>query len=117
MGVNVTLVVPSANPLEYASIVGRIIQKWGGVTVVEACGWWMDADGKAVQDRNSILMCSVGGIDDEVYGWWHDMADIVRKVFDQECVFLSFTSQDAELVEAERTVLIGGNDANISDVS
>ena len=117
MGVKVELEVPSVNPLEYAPIVGRIVQKWGGVKIVEVAGLWMGPDGKVVPDHNAVLTCSVGEFDDDVYTWWHDMAEIVRKVFAQECVILSFTPQDAELVYEGHTERIGGNDANISDAS
>lgn len=110
MGVNVTLVVPSASPQDVAPIIGAIVHRWDGVTVWRADGYWKDSAGAVICDRVSVLACSVGDFDDAAYEWWHDRAEAVRRAFTQDSVFLSFTPQNAELVGDGHTTRIGGND-------
>lgn len=117
MGVNVTLVVPTVNPRELLHWESTIVDRWGGgLTTWEGIGVWKDGLGHLIREPITVFACSVQAIvDDDTYGWWHGIADAIRRAFIQDCVFLSFTLQDAELVGNGFTERIGGNDANISD--
>ncbi len=114
MGVNVTLVVPSVQPLEVAPIAGRIVGRWGGLSSWEGKRWWLSVEGSTIDEPITVISCDVGVFDEEVYEWWHDVADAVRVAFDQTCVYIRTPDNGAELVYDGYTEKIGGNDANIS---
>ncbi len=114
MGVNVTLVIPSIRQMDVNLFAYQIVNRWGGLTSWTASGCWSNADGMLAVERVTVLACSVRAmIDEDVYQWWHDLADRVRVQFDQDCVFLSFTPEDAELVGKQWTTKIGGNDEDL----
>jgi hypothetical protein len=102
MGFNVRLIVPTHSEEELGPIIGRIIGRWGGVTVSKAVGWWADEDGVPVKDQVSVLECSIGGEWRQVRSvreWWFDLAETVRATFDQDSVFLSAHVETAMLVD------------------
>ncbi len=118
MGVNVTLIMPTINRREMTSFASSIAERWGGLTTWAGFGVWKNGKGQLIWDSVTVFSCSIQDvIDGNAYEWWHSLADAVRRTFKQECVFLSFTPQDAELVGDGFTERIGGNDANLSDLS
>ena len=98
MGHCVRLLVPTDNEGELAPILGRVIGRWGGVTVSDASGWWTDNNGTPVKDKLSVLDCSIGLWDQAARDWWFDISDVVRAEWKQDCVFLSVTGSDGYLV-------------------
>lgn len=107
MGYNVRLLVPTDNEVELAPIVGRVLGRWGGVTVSDAVGWWSDSSGTPIRDKLSVLECSIGLWDQAARDWWHDISDVVRSTFDQDCVFLSVVEEHAKLIGRDGIEVIG----------
>lgn len=109
MGHRVRLVAPSDNEMELSPIVGRIIGRWGGCTSYIGRGWWLDAKNQKVIDRLTILETSIGEWDYVAREWWSDLAEIVRKHWEQDCVFLSVVREEAKLLFAsDKWEQVGG---------
>lgn len=105
MGHCVRLIVPTDKEAELGPIIGRIIGRWDGVTILDGTGWWsppvgnQDDDTKyPVRDKLSILECSIGLWDLDAREWWCDLAAVVCRTFGQDCIFLSVTQETAMLV-------------------
>lgn len=104
MGHCVKLVVPTLygdttfKEEEVSPIIDRIVQHWGGVTVSDAEGWWTDNEGKAVKDTLSVMECHIGPWNEETQEWWFRLADLVRTMWNQDCVMLSVSNSDGWLV-------------------
>lgn len=101
MGHCVRLIVPTDKEAELGPIIGRVLERWGGVTILDASGWWEDDDGNPVKDTLSVLECSVGLWDIETRAWWHDLSAAVCDTFGQDCVFLSVQHETAILVRKD----------------
>lgn len=100
MGHCVRLLVPTDNEAELGPIIGRIVGRWGGVTMSDASGWWTDANSKPVKDKLTILECFTSSwFHPETREWWFDLADVVRKEWNQDCVMLTVHHADGWLVE------------------
>lgn len=99
MGHKIRLIVPTRKEAELGPLIGRIIGRWGGVTISDAVGWWSDKNGKPIRDVLSVLECSIGNWDREAMEWWYDLSVTVCSIFKQDCVFLSVTIEDASLIK------------------
>lgn len=106
MGYNVKLLVPTKNEAELGPIIGRILGHWGGVTISDASGWATDDNGKPIKDALSVIQCSIGSWDADARAWWFDLADTVRKEWNQESVFLSVTEEKMMLIRNNTRELI-----------
>lgn len=97
MGHRVRLIIPTDNEQEIGPIIGRIIGRWGGLTVTSGVGWWRGNNGW-VRNKLSVLECSIGLWDQTTREWWYDLAKIVRIEWSQDCVFLSVAEEHAKLI-------------------
>jgi hypothetical protein len=98
MGHCVRLFVPTENPMELSPIIGRIAGQWGGATVSNASGWWKNERGEVIRDQLSVLECCIGLWDQAARDWWHDLADVVRQEWSQDCVLMTIHDLDGWLV-------------------
>lgn len=98
LGHVVRLLVPTDNEAELAPIIGRVIGRWGGVTVSDASGWWTDKSGTPIKDKLSVVECHIGVWDQAARDWWFDISDVVKREWKQDCVMLSVHHSDGWLV-------------------
>lgn len=96
MGHCVRLIVPTGNEAQLAPIIGRIVGRFGGVTVLIGRGYWSDPDDHIIKgfpitrDKVTVLETSVPGPwHGPVRQWWIDLARVVRDEWEQESVYLS----------------------------
>lgn len=108
MGHRVRLVVPSDNEAELGPILGRIIGHWGGCTLLSGKGFWSDKDGVIVQDVLSVLEVSIPLWDQAASEWFSDLADVVRKEWDQDSVYLSVQEEAAIFIGRDGFVEVMG---------
>lgn len=107
MGHRVRLIIPDHREAAITPIIGKVIGRWGGCTIGLAYGWWSEKDGKPVRDKLSVLECSIGEWTPQVRIWWVDLANVVRKSWDQDCVFLSVVGETAMLISDATEEIIG----------
>ena len=84
-----------------AEILGRIVERWSGVTLSDNVGVWLNEWGDTVLDRTIVAECSIGPWNMQTREWWIELADHVRDVHRQDCVFLSVRDETAMLVQAD----------------
>ena len=90
-----------------AEIIRRIVERWGGVTLSDSMGVWTDDQQCSIKDKVIVAECSIGVWTLPVRAWWFELADHVRDVHGQDCVFLS--------VREETAMLIGHNDKGVTE--
>ena len=83
-----------------------IIKKWGGLTVLPGFGYW-SPDSTDLPDQVDIAECSVGVWDTPTQYWWTDLCREARKVFNEECIYLSVREERAVLIWADKEERIG----------
>lgn len=104
MGYKVELFVPTHQTEELGPLIGRIAGKWGGVTVSQEKGWWINGAGDLVPDDVSILKCSVPSWTASTRRWWYDLATTVAKCFEQDRVLLNHRLETAILIDRDGNV-------------
>ena len=110
MGHCVRIIIPTDKPADIGPIIGRIIGRWGGCTVTSGYGWWTDESGMAVNDALSVVDTSIGHWNAVIRHWWMDLADVIRREWNQDSVYLSVQSETAFFVSDRPTKVIGGED-------
>ncbi len=107
MGHCVRLIVPTDNEAQLAPILGRIVGRFGGVTMLTGVGLWDDLvepDGQQcvtappLREQVTILETSVPTWSGPVRQWWIDLARVVRDEWKQESVYLSVREESVLLV-------------------
>lgn len=102
MGHCIRLIVPTDNEAQLAPIIGRIVGRFGGTTVLKGTGYWIDGEPPLAyvnqREQVTVLETSVPTWRGPVRQWWIDLARVVRDEWKQESVFLSVHEESVLLV-------------------
>lgn len=112
MGYNVRIIIPEQPDRDTLPswvrmrVIAPIVRKWGGCTVTRGFGYWnpegtVDGQEGIVSEDIWVVDTSVRRRNTNAEDWWKDLAAHICRDYDQECVFLSWTSQAAYLIDAD----------------
>ena len=93
-----TLIVPNVNAFYHSQLEKRLCQQFGGFTATLGQGGWQTLDGRVICEPVTIYTIAASAHDDHFCNDFRDLAREIARDLEQECVYLSFSTDNAEFI-------------------